>query len=72
MSSQALEVSNFKMSLRISSLRESPWFLFYTSPIASVLVWFLHFSIHFKTGSLILLAKGSQLECPSILRLLTI
>ena len=56
---QALEVSNFKMSLRIS-------------PIASMLGWFLYFTIHFKTGCLKLLAKGSQFEYPSILRLLTI
>ena len=37
-----------------------------------MLGWFLYFTIHFKTGSLILLAKGSQLEYPLILRLLTL
>ena len=75
---QALEVSNFKMSLRISSLcifekeKGNLRFLLQTSPIASMLRWFLYFTIHFKTGSLILLAKGSQFEYSSILRLLTI
>ena len=75
---EALEVSNFRMSLRISSLgifekeKGSLWFLLWTSPIASMLGWFLYFTIHFKTGSLTLLAKGSLFENPSILRLLTI
>ena len=77
-SQQALEVSNFKMSPRISSLcvfdkeKGSLRFLLQTSPIASMLGWFLNFNLHFKTRCLILLAKGSRLEYPSILRLLTI
>ena len=64
----ALEVSNFKISLRISSLfifekeNGSLGCLLHTSPIASMLGWFLYFTTHFKIGSLILLARGSQFE----------
>ena len=46
--------------------------LLHASPIASMLGWFLYFTAHFKTGSLILLARGSQLEYSPILRLLTV
>ena len=43
-----------------------------TSPIASMLAWFLYFTTHFETGSLILLARGTQFEYSAISRLLTI
>ena len=46
-------------------------FLLHTSPIESILGWFLYFTIHFKTRSLILLARGSQFEYSAISRLLT-
>ena len=75
---QVLGFCNFKISIRISSLcifekeKGSLRFLLQTFPIASRLGWFLYFTIHFKTGSLILLAKGLQFEYPSIFRLLTI
>ena len=74
---QALEVSNFKIPLRISSLfifeKENGSFgcLLHTSHITIMLGWFLYFTTHFKTGSLILLARGSQLEYSAMLRLLT-
>ena len=75
---QVLEFCNFKISLRILSLcilekeKGSLRFLLQTFPVASMLGWILYFTIHFKTGSLILLAKGLQFEYPSIFRLLTI
>ena len=71
---EALEVSNFKMSLRILSLcifekeKGSLRFLLQTSSIASMLGWFLYFTIYFKTESLILLAKGSQFEYSSMVK----
>ena len=40
--------------------------LLHTSPVASMLGWFLYFTTHFKTGSLILLARGSQFEYSAI------
>ena len=73
-SCQALEVSNFMMSLWILSLcifekeKGSLRFLLQTSSIASTLGWFLYFTIYFKTGSLILLAKGSQFEYSSMVK----
>ena len=73
----ALEVSNFKISLRISPLFifekeiDSLGCLLNTSPIASMLGWFLYFTTHFKTGSLILLARGLQFEYSAMLMLLT-
>ena len=73
-SCQALEVSNFMMSLWILSLcifekeKGSLRFLLQTSSIASVLGWFLYFTIYFKTESLILLAKGSQFEYSSMVK----
>ena len=33
--------------------------------------WFLYFTTHFKTRSLIFLARGSQFEYSAMLRLLT-
>ena len=42
------------------------WFL-NTSPIARMLGWFLHFITHFKTVSLISLARGSQFKYSAIL-----
>ena len=74
----ALEVSSFKVSPRISSLftfeKESGILgcFLHTFFIASMLGWFLYFTTHFKTGSLILLAIGSQFEYFAILRLLPI
>ena len=73
----ALEVSNFKISYRISSLfifeKENGRLgcFFHTSPMASMLGWFLYFTTHFKIGSLILLARGPQFEYSAILMLLT-
>ena len=74
---QALEVSNLKMSLRISSLcifeKEKEVFGFCCRLLQQQVCWDgSYISIHLKTGSLILLAKGSELEYPSILRLLTL
>ena len=43
----------------------------YTSPFASMLGWFLYFTTHFETESLILLARGSEFGYSAILRLLT-
>ena len=67
-----LEASNFKISLRIFSLfifekeNGSLECLLHTSPVASMLGWFLYFTTHFKTGSLILLARGSGFEYSTI------
>ena len=70
----ALEVSNFKIYLRISSLfifeNDSLGCLLHTSPIASMLGWFLYLTTHFKTESLILLLRDPQLKHSAILRLL--
>ena len=58
----ALDVSYFKISLRISSLfifeKENGTLecLLHTSPVVSMLEQFLYFTTHFKTGSPILLA----------------
>ena len=63
-----LEVSNFKNSLRISSLfifekkNGSLGCLLHASPIVNMLGGFLYFTTHFKTGSLILLARHLQFE----------
>ena len=46
--------------------------LLHTSSIASMLGWFLYFTIHFITGSLILLARGSLVGYSVILSLLTL
>ena len=67
-----LEASNFKISCRMFSLyifekeNDSLGCLLHTSPVASMLGWFLYFTTHFKTGSLILLARGSQFEYSAI------
>ena len=67
-----LEASNFKISLRIFSLfifekeNGSLECLLHTSPVASMLGWFLYFTTHFKIGSLILLARGSGFEYSTI------
>ena len=42
----------------------------HTSPIASMLGWFLYLTTHFKTESLILLLRDPQLKHSAILRLL--
>ena len=75
---QALAGFNLKMSLRISfpcifEKEEGSFrFLFSSSSVASMLVWFLYFTRQFKTRSPILLAKRSQFEYHSILRLFII
>ena len=67
-----LEASNFKISLRIFSLfifekeNGSLECLLHTSPVASMLGWFLYFTTHFKIGSLILLARCSGFEYSTI------
>ena len=74
----ALEVSNFKIFLRISSIfifekeNDSLGCLLHNSPIVCMQVWFLYLTTHFTTGSLILLAKVLQLEYFAILKLLII
>ena len=45
--------------------------MLHTSHLASMLGLFLHLTNHFKTGSLIFLARGPQFEYSTILRLLT-
>ena len=70
LSRHALEVSNFKIYFRISSLRKGKWqsqmFFANTSLIESMMGWFLCFTTHFQTGLLILLGKGSQFEYSAI------
>ena len=77
-SGHASELSNFKIFLRIFFLfiyekeNDSLGCLLHTSLIARLLGWFLYFTTLFETGSLTLLARGSQFEYSVILRLLTI
>ena len=76
-SRHALEVSNFKIFLSIYSLfifeneNGSLGCLLHDFPKAGMLGWFLYFTTHFKTGSLILLTRGPQFEYSALLRLLT-
>ena len=70
----ALEVSSFPQDF-FSIFEEENGILgclLHTSPIKSMLGWFLYFTTHFKMRSLILLTRGSQFKYSAILRLLTI
>ena len=75
-SSHALEDYNFKIPFRISALfifekeNASLGCLLHTSPTASILGWYLYFTIDFKTRSLILLARALQFQYSLMLRLL--
>ena len=78
MSWQALEVFNFMMSLRILSLcifekeKGSLRFLLQTSSIASMLGWFLYFTIYFKTELWYCWLKGHSSNILRWLKLLII